>query len=339
MRRISTWLLFGAVAALCVAAAVDALRGEPDPDEAAAEAQPRAAAPSADPGERTLGEARADLRAAGVPAGVLTYADAQCRLHTVTLPDLGPHPGAEGLACQFRSSVGNEFAFGGSPPAPYGGLTSRCRRGWLELRMPNGALHARARGCDIAWRPDGTPTFLRNGAVRQFIPCSEAEAGTYPIRCSQTMLARADLTRELRRVGWTDFDFRVEELHWLDDSRFAAIVQARSVGGGADLLAIFEKRRLVADPASAYNDLSGIRPSPSGSLVSARILNPGGIVTVDRDGKSVRLAMRHGDAVAWSPDEEWLAEATADGIYIFRAGELSPQFVHIPIVARDLVWR
>lgn len=339
MRRISTWLLFGAVVALGVAAAVDALRGEPDHDEAAAEAEPRAAAPPADPGERTLVEARADLRAAGVPAGVLTYADAQCRLHTVTLPDLGPHPGAEGLACQFRSSVGNEFAFGGSPPAPSGGLTSRCRRGWLELRMANGALYARARGCDLAWRPDGTPTFLRNGAVRQFIPCSEAEAGTYPIRCSQTMLARADLTREFRRVGWTDFDFRVEELHWLDDSRFAAIVQARSVGGGADLLAIFEKRRLVADPASAYNDLSGIRPSPTGSLVSARILNPGGIVTVDRDGKSVRLALRHGDAVAWSPDEEWLAEATADGIYLFRAGELSPQFVHIPIVARDLVWR
>lgn len=339
MRRISTWLLFGAVVALGVAAAVDALRGEPDHDEAAAEAEPRAAAPPADPGERTLVEARADLRAAGVPAGVLTYADAQCRLHTVTLPDLGPHPGAEGLACQFRSSVGNEFAFGGSPPAPSGGLTSRCRRGWLELRMANGALYARARGCDIAWRPDGTPTFLRNGAVRQFIPCSEAEAGTYPIRCSQTMLARADLTREFRRVGWTDFDFRVEELHWLDDSRFAAIVQARSVGGGADLLAIFEKRRLVADPASAYNDLSGIRPSPTGSLVSARILNPGGIVTVDRDGKSVRLALRHGNAVAWSPDEEWLAEATADGIYLFRAGELSPQFVHIPIVARDLVWR
>lgn len=339
MRRISTWLLFGAVVALGVAAAVDALRGEPDHDEAAAEAEPRAAAPPADPGERTLVEARADLRAAGVPAGVLTYADAQCRLHTVTLPDLGPHPGAEGLACQFRSSVGNEFAFGGSPPAPSGGLTSRCRRGWLELRMANGALYARARGCDLAWRPDGTPTFLRNGAVLQFIPCSEAEAGTYPIRCSQTMLARADLTREFRRVGWTDFDFRVEELHWLDDSRFAAIVQARSVGGGADLLAIFEKRRLVADPASAYNDLSGIRPSPTGSLVSARILNPGGIVTVDRDGKSVRLALRHGNAVAWSPDEEWLAEATADGIYLFRAGELSPQFVHIPIVARDLVWR
>ena len=327
MRRISTWLLFGAVVALGVAAAVDALRGEPDRDEAAAEAQPRAAAPPADPGEPTLREARADLRAAGVPAGVLTYADAQCRLHTVTLPDLAPRPGAEGLACQFR------------PPAPYGGLTSRCRRGWLELRMPNGTLHARARGCDLAWRPDGTPTFLRNGAVRQFIPCAGAEAGTYPIRCSQTMLARADLTREFRRVGWTDFDFRVEELHWLDDSRFAAIVQARAAGGGADLLAIFEKRRLVADPASAYNDLSGIRPSPTGSLVSARILNPGGIVTVDRDGKSVRLALRHGDAVAWSPDEEWLAEATADGIYIFRAGELSPQFVHIPIVARDLVWR
>ncbi len=286
-----------------------------------------------------MARARADLQAAGVPEGVLIYADEACRLHTVTLPDLSPYPGPEGRACRFRSTVGNRLVFGESEPSPFGGLSSRCRRGWLELRMPNRRLYARARGCGIAWRPDGTPTFIHRGEVMQFAPCSEGKLGTPPIRCTRTMLSQADLARELRRAGWTGSDFLVEEIHWLHDRRFAAIVHARSEGGGADLLAVFENRRLVSEPPFAYDNLSGIRPSPTGALVSARIDDPGGIVTVDRDGEHVRLALRHGDAVTWSPDEEWIAEATADGIYIFRSGDDSPTFVHLPIVARDLAWR
>jgi hypothetical protein len=62
-------------------------------------------------------------------------------------------------------------------------------------------------------------------------------------------------------------------------------------------------------------------------------------VAVDRDGGYVRLALGTGDALAWSPDEEWIAEATADGIYVYPADEPNPRFIHISIVARDLVWR
>ncbi len=339
MRRTATWLLVGAVVALGVAAGVDALRGEAEP-EPAAEVETRSAATQSRSAERTLVEARAELREAGVPAGVLTYADQRCRTHYVTVPDLGPHPGPEGRACQFRPTIGNEFAFGQSPRSPYGHLGASCRRGWLELRMPNGGLYARARGrCRIAWRWDGAPTFLHNGEVLQFAPCSDDDLGALPIRCTQTVLSRRELARELRRARWTNFDFMVEEVYWLDDRRFAAIVQARSADGGADILAIFENGRLVSDPSNAYANLDGITPSPSGDLVSARIREGGGIATVDRDGESVRLAMRHGDAVTWSPDQEWIAEATADGIYVFRANDPSPQFIQIPIVALDLVWR
>jgi hypothetical protein len=49
--------------------------------------------------------------------------------------------------------------------------------------------------------------------------------------------------------------------------------------------------------------------------------------------------MRHGDALAWSPDERWVAQATAGGIFVFRAGEPNPELLHVPILARDLVWR
>lgn len=331
--------MVGAVAALGLAAAFDALRGE-DEHEPAAKVETWTGTTQAEPAGRTLVEAATELREAGVPVGVLTYADELCRVRSVTLPDLDAHPGAESRTCQFRSTIGNEFAFGDSPRSPYGRLGTRCRRGWIELRMPNGGLYARAHGrCPAAWRWDRAPTFLHNGEVLQFAPCPDDDLGVLPIRCTRTLLSRGDLARELRRARWTALDFMVEEVYWLDDRRFAAIVQARSPDGGADMLAIFENGRLVSDPPFAYSDLDGIRPSPSGDLVSARIRDDGGIATVDRDGESVRLAMRHGDAVTWSPDQEWIAEATADGIYVFRADDDSPQFIQIPIVALDLVWR
>lgn len=323
---------------------MDALRGGDDPERASTETEPPAARTEteAETTERTLVEARADLRAAGVPAGVLTYADEDCRLHYVTLPDLGPHPGPEGSSCSFDSTVGDEYVFAGQPPDPFGvALSLRCRRGTVQLRMPNGDLYARALGaCGIAWRPDGTPTFLHGGEVMQFAPCPGAEPGALPARCSRTLLSRADLRREFRRARWIRFDFRVDELHWLSDRRFAAIVHAGPrEGPGADLLAVFESRRLVSRPLFAYDDLGGLRPSPSGALVAARIGSAGGLAVVGRRGQAVRLAMRHGQALTWSPDERWIAEATADGIYIFRADDPSPVFVHVPIVARDLVWR
>lgn len=171
----------------------------------------------------------------------------------------------------------------------------------------------------------------------RFAACAE-ELGEHPVRCVRTLLSKADLARELRRARWIRFDFWIDEVHWLSNRRFAAIVRASSMGGGADLLAVFEDGRLVSDPGFAYDDLTALRPSPLGTYVVARI-SSGGLAVVSRAGKPVRLAMTHGRAVTWSPDEEWIAEATDDGVYVFRSGDPSPVFVNLPIMARDLVWR
>ena len=45
-----------------------------------------------------------------------------------------------------------------------------------------------------------------------------------------------------------------------------------------------------------------------------------------------------GHGIAWSPDEEWVAEATEYGIYVWRADDEIPDLVRIPVVARDLLW-
>jgi hypothetical protein len=96
MRRIATWLLVAAVAALGVVAAFDALRGdvstvgEPAPP-------PATTTVSALTGE--AGPAVARLREAGV-SGVLTYADDDCRLRAVSLPELEPAPAPSFEMCR-----------------------------------------------------------------------------------------------------------------------------------------------------------------------------------------------------------------------------------------------
>ncbi len=82
MRRIATWLLVGAVAALGVAAAVDAMSGEDI-------RQVREVGKTVPGLARQPELAVRQLREAGV-TGVLTYADEQCRLHAVSLPELEP---------------------------------------------------------------------------------------------------------------------------------------------------------------------------------------------------------------------------------------------------------
>ncbi len=86
MRRIATLLLVAAVFALGVVAAFDALRGE---EVVAREPPPQTTTAAVRGLTGQAGPSAARLREARV-AGVLTYADDDCRLSAVSLPDLEP---------------------------------------------------------------------------------------------------------------------------------------------------------------------------------------------------------------------------------------------------------
>ena len=319
-----TWLLVGAVVALGAAAGVDALQGGDS-----TRTEPGAAAPKP---TSTTGPASpeaavvAALREAGV-SGTLEYADADCDTHAVSLPDLTARPSGVGAGCSFADRS-NETA----------GYVVECSGRRVSIDDPHQAPYAQVRAdCPPAWKPDGTPTLLRDGEVVEPHPCSDR--GISPMRCSRALLASDDLLRELHGAGWSGFRFAVEEVAWLSDSRAAAIVRARSRDDRGELLAVFDGRRLVTAPTAAYEDLGALRLSPSGSFVSAQIADPGGVVVVDRDGALVRPLVRHGSALAWSPDERWIAEATEEGIYVFPADVGTPRVYVLPFVARDLIWR
>lgn len=108
MRRISTWLLVGAVVALGFAAAVDGLRGEPTAEQVE---PPARSLPEAGLGSRKA-EAVRRLREAGVD-GVLTYSDGECRLHALSLPELEPMRAPSFEMCHPATSTGELGVIGG----------------------------------------------------------------------------------------------------------------------------------------------------------------------------------------------------------------------------------
>ena len=330
MRRIFTWLLVGAVVALALAAGIDALRDRGDSEPALAEAAP--AAPTVTRAARAPGMdfAASSLRTAGLSGGLI-YADEDCAVHALTFPDL--QPGPVGDLAPRAEQVGSSCRLASPGPrgVPY---RIGCRRGRVEVTNASGNILARYPGCAPVWGPGNAVGLVRDGGVVKLIgPVAAPEV----VR-ERILLTRSRVERELRSA-WRGYRFAVTEFIWLEPRRVAAIVQARKRRETVDLLAVFVGGRLLSVPGYGYDGLTDLRVSPRGSFVTARIVEPGGLAVVDRNGETARPALRHGDAIAWSYDERWIAEATSDGVYVFRADESSPVFVHIPIAARDLMWR
>jgi hypothetical protein len=107
LRRILTWVVVAAVAAIGAAATADALRGGGESVTRSAE-RTGIAAIRVREAERAVSQ----LREAGA-GGVLTYSDESCRLHAITLPDLEPAdaPGFE--MCEPFSGSGGISVFDG----------------------------------------------------------------------------------------------------------------------------------------------------------------------------------------------------------------------------------
>jgi hypothetical protein len=281
-----------------------------------------------------LAEARAALRAAGVPAGSLTYADERCQNYVLALPDLAPIGSPNGFAgiCRYRAVVGGLVETSGPPRSPDWRVEAECEGGRLslwqsEFGVPEPHLVARARGCGAAWKPDGTVTFVQDGGVRRFARCPGDGPGT-PLLCSQPVLTRVGLTTQLSGGSW-----RVRELQWLDDHRFAAIIRER----GFDNLAIVDRGRVVRGPVNGFEGLEGLRPSPQTRFV-ATFERSGTIVIASRAGEPVHLPVQRGHGIAWSPDDRWVAVADDGGIWVFRADGTGPAPVRIPIPAQDVLW-
>jgi hypothetical protein len=332
MERTRTWLVAAAVAGLAAIAVVDAVVGGGEGQRRAA--RPTTASESASEEDRLAAEA---LRAQSA-YGTLVYADSECVVHALRLPDVGrlerdtdPPTGQQG--CRFTMSPGGSFFVGLAAPRPGSSLIAACAGGEVVVGTDDGIVVGRAPGCAPAWKPNGDLTAVLRGELVDVRFAPPLGTATAPAR---VLLSKRDLERAFG-PPWAFRAPEVREAAWLDNERVAVIVSDAATG--EDALAVFEGGRLIGGPPSPYLLLSRLRPSPRGSYVVAQVGEPGGAVVIDRNGEFFALPFRGARAVAWSPDEVWTAAATSNAIYVWETMERPSRFARLPIVARDVAWR
>jgi hypothetical protein len=327
-----SWAVVAAVAAVGIAAVVDALPTE------------RAADPARSPATMEL-EKRPRSAETFDAKGVLYYTDDLCRLRAVALPSFTPVSALEWDECGFSlSPAGGAVMGSGVVWESQGERRAAAISGLVYVVVDSAGLEYRLTGTAPAFRPDGTLTFVRDGAIIQASDLC-ASSPPYP-GCERVLLTRRDLLEPLQ-TNAAAADTEVKAIAWLTETRLAA---AFAFGDADDhVIAIYEGTNLVGTIAGFGGRVTDLLVSPGRSYAAARLERPSGFVLLDADGEpfileeiqrdfSGRPPFTGGRALTWSPDDTWTAIARRETLVFFRMGPERPDVVHVPLVAHDLAW-
>jgi hypothetical protein len=254
--------------------------------------------------------------------GVLYFVDSTCRLHALRMPSLVPAPAPRDGGC--RAVVSPASAPPGWSLWPRETpLAARCdehRR--VVVSAAAGPSLPMIGGCAPAWKPDGSMTYIRRGAIVQF-----PRTGRAQVLRSRSQLAGAleELPALRGSSGW-----RARRVAWLSPARFAVLAS----NGSRTVLAVFAGRRIVALKPRVPRGAVDLRGSPRGSYVVLGTAN--GVHVYDARRRDLRRVRRFGMlvSVAWSSDERWSAVAEDEGVLL-----VGPRgTVLLPLQALDLAW-
>jgi hypothetical protein len=317
----ATWLVVVALAAIGIAAAVDAFRGGDATPLPQSPAHERRSEPQATYAEEGFG-------------GILYYTNEGCELRAVRLPTLERVEAPRWDECRFElnpdGTRANGATSGWDPYSdPDAGRLFQTVGRTIQVassRLPEGSSF---HGSAPAWRSDGTLTYARRGAVRAW-PSGGILLSGRDLWRAAARHPNAPAARRLARL-------RVRQLAWLDASRGVVLLHV-GVGEGPDydIAALFEGRRLLTTVASR-SSTGRVWTSPGGSFFA--VLGDG-MRIFDRDGDprpSPPLSAPR--ALAFSPDERWVAVATRASVVVFQTFGAELRLRRLPIVARDLAWR
>ena len=253
--------------------------------------------------------------------GVLYFVDAGCRLHALRLPSLAAAPAPRASGCRALMSPAS------TPPGwslwprntP---LAARCEHRRVIVSAASGPSLPMIGGCAPAWRPDGSMTYIRRGAIVQF-----PRTGRAQVLRSRSQLADAlEGVPALRGLsGW-----RARKVAWLGPARFAVLATT----GSRTVLAVFAGRRIVGLRSTVPAEVAELRASPRGRYVV--IGTAGGVRVYDARRRDLPGVRRFGSAVsvAWSADERWSARAHERDVLL-----VGPRrSVVLPLRALDLAW-
>jgi hypothetical protein len=163
-----------------------------------------------------------------------------------------------------------------------------------------------------ALTPAGLPTYVAGG---------ELFAGSPGDDRSELLVSAAKLEEIFGAPA------ALEEVAWVDESRFWAVVRSE----GADGIALMTTDELVYAPWFAAPRIEGLRVGPGGMVAAS---SDRGVAILGDDGR--RVILTNGRDVAWAPGEPIAAVSTRDGI-LFVA-PLSGEEVELPLEVMDLDW-
>jgi hypothetical protein len=255
-------------------------------------------------------------------SGVLYFVDPACRLHALRLPSLATMPAPRGGGC--RALVSPASAPPGWSLWPRNTpLAARCdeqRR--VIVSAAAGPSLPMIGGCAPAWRPDGSMTYIRRGAIVQFPRTGRAQV----LRSASQLAGALERAPALRgESGW-----HAARVAWLSPARFAVLASNRS----RTVLAVFSGRHIVGLRPHVPSGAIELRGSPRGNYVVLGTAS--GVRIYDAHRRDLPRVRRFGllVSVAWSSDEGWRAVAQDRNVLL-----VGPRrSVVLPLHALDLAW-
>jgi hypothetical protein len=222
----------------------------------------------------------------------------RCSVRALRLPDL------------LELQAPRQTDCGGLVWSDDGTLNASCADGYTDVGTSEGRRAFRLRGCAPAWRPDGALSVIRDGdlvVVRR--------RGRPQVFLSREGLADA-LAGELQGGG----TYRLVEVAWHGSVSFFAIASGPEAWQQAVI--VYTPEGLTDVMPQLGQPISSLHVSPSGNFVAiARSAAGRELVMLTATGQEVSLPrIGNARAIAWSPDEQWVALATRTATFIARNG-------------------
>jgi hypothetical protein len=233
-------------------------------------------------------------------------------LRALRLPDLAweEEPDAES-PCRFTLGPDEQPLSADVTVSPDGQTRAVCDQAGLRTLDESGQMTYHDDACGAAWMGDGTLTFVRDGGLWR--------GAMSPRR----LVSRQRVSELLGRPS------ALEEVAWVDDQRFWAVVRS---GATASVALLSTADDLAFTPSFTAREIRDLQVSATG-MVAAR--TDQGVVFFDSGGRRA-LTFPNGRAVAWAPGE--LIAAVAAPRQILFVAPVSREVVPISLQAMDLEW-
>jgi hypothetical protein len=207
-----------------------------------------------------------------------------------------------------------------------GTISARCARDMTIVGPTPDRLLFRLRGCAPALRPNGDVSVIRDGNL-VVAPRHDAP---------RVYISREAVASQVSGQLPNSENYELAEVQWLDKSTFAAILSGRQPWQHA--VAVFGQGALETVVPEFGQRISSLTASPHGNLGFAHNQLGREFVMLTRDGREVPLPrIANARAIAWSPDERWVALMTRTTIFIAHTG--TRQVVRqIPVGGGSLDW-